>query len=160
MRKEGLILRRDAAARLMSHPGPRVVTSAWRALRLWSLGLFAIVPALSLEVAAPRFEPLGQFSNMHYSQDHQSGQDVYLWRELNELHGYMEYSLGGALGDFTTARLENVRFDPANKSLSFHARNPLYEIVRDLTVDRPDSRLDVFVGQLPFRVIHHGNQHR
>ena len=113
-----------------------MVTIAWGALRIWSLWLFAIVPALSFEVAAPRFELLGQFSNMNYSQDHQSGQDVYLWRELNELYGYMEYSLGGALGDFTTARLENIRFDPAKKSLSFQARNPLYDeqgkVIRNL----------------------------
>jgi hypothetical protein len=80
-------------------------------MRLSLLGVFAIVPTLSFGVVSPRFELLGQFSNMTYSQEHQSGQDVYLWRELNELYGYMEYSLGGALGDYTTARLENVRFE-------------------------------------------------
>jgi ribosomal protein L21 len=100
-------------------------------MRLWPLWALAIVP-VSFEVAAPRFELLGQFSNMTYSQDHQSGQDVYLWRELNELYGYMEYSLGGALGDFTTARLENVRFDPTKKRLSFHVRNPLYDEQRNV----------------------------
>jgi len=107
-------------------------------MRLWSLWFFAIVPTLSFGVAPPRFELLGQFSNMTYSQDHQSGQDVYLWRELNELYGYMDYSLGGALGDYTTARLENVRFDPAKKRFSFQAKNPLYDergnVIRNLFV--------------------------
>jgi hypothetical protein len=107
-------------------------------MRLWTLWFLAIVPTLSPGVAQPRFELLGQFSNMTYSQDHQSGQDVYLWRELNELYGYMEYSLGGALGDYTTARLENARFDPATGTLSFQARNPLYDeqgnVIRNLFV--------------------------
>jgi hypothetical protein len=107
-------------------------------MRLWSLFFFAIVPTLSFEAAPPRFELLGHFSNMRYSQDHQSGQDVYLWRELNELYGYMDYSLGGALGDYTTARLENVRFDPAKKTFSFQAKNPLYDergnVIRNLFV--------------------------
>jgi hypothetical protein len=107
-------------------------------MRRWSLWVLAIVPTLSLEVAPPRFELLGPFSNMTYSQDHQSGEDVYLWRELNALYGYMEYSLGGALGDYTTARLENVRLDPAKPRLSFQVKNPLYDeqgnVIRNLFV--------------------------
>jgi hypothetical protein len=105
-------------------------------MRLWLFWVFAIVPALSFGVGPPRFELLGQFSNMTYSQDHQSGQDVYLWREVDELYGYMEYSLGGALGDYTIARLQNVRFDSATQKLSFQARNPLYDekgnVIRNL----------------------------
>ena len=107
-------------------------------MRLWLFWVFAIVPILSFGAASPPFEFLGKFSNMTYSQEHQGGEDVYLWREQNELYGYVEYSLGGALGDYTTARLENVRFDAATKRLSFQARNPLYDekgnVIRNLFV--------------------------
>ena len=107
-------------------------------MRLWLFWVFTIVPTLSFGVVSPPFEFLGKFSNMTYSQEHQGGEHVYLWREQNELYGYMEYSLGGALGDYTTARLENVRFDAATKRLSFQARNPLYDekgnVIRNLFV--------------------------
>ena len=124
-------------------------------MRLWLLVALAIVPTLSFEGASSRFELLGQFSNMTYSQDHQSGQDVYLWRELNELYGYMEYSLGGALGDFTTARIESVRFDPASKRLSFQVRNPLYDeqgnVIRNLFVFDGLIRSNAIEGTLKCR---------
>jgi hypothetical protein len=107
-------------------------------MRLWLFWVFLIIPALSFGAVSPPFEFLGMFSNMTHSNDHQYGEDVYLWRERNELHGYMEYSLGGALGDTTTARLENIRFDVATKKLSFQARNPLYDekgnVIRNLHV--------------------------
>lgn len=107
-------------------------------MRLWLFWVVAFVPTLSSGVVAAPFEFLGKFSNMTYSQEHQHGEDVYLWREQNELFGYMEYSLGGALGDYTTARLENIRFDAATRRLSFHARNPLYDesgnVIRNLFV--------------------------
>lgn len=107
-------------------------------MRLWLFWVLAIVPAHSLAIDSPAFEFVGQFSNMTYSQDHQGGEDVYLWRERNDLHGYIEYSLGGALGDTTTARLENIRFDAATRKLSFQARNPLYDekgnVIRNLFV--------------------------
>ncbi len=107
-------------------------------MRLWLFWLSAIVPTFSFGVVSPPIEFVGKFSNMTYSQEHQGGEDVYLWREQNELFGYMEYSLGGALGDYTTARLENVRFDAATNRLSFQARNPLYDekgnVIRSLFV--------------------------
>jgi hypothetical protein len=124
-------------------------------VRPWLFWVLAIVPALSFGVVPPRFEPLGQFSNMTYSQDHQFGQDVYLWRELDELYGYMEYSLGGALGDYTTARLQNVRFDAATRKLSFQARNPLYDekgnVIRNLFVFDGIIRANAIEGILKCR---------
>jgi hypothetical protein len=107
-------------------------------MRLWLVWIFAIIPTLAFRVGTPPFEFLGKFSSMTYSQEHQSGEVVYLWKEKNELYGYMEYSLGGALGDYTTSRLENVRFDSVSKALSFQARNPLYDekgnVIRNLFV--------------------------
>ena len=107
-------------------------------VRRWLIWVFVVVPALSFGVAFTPFEFLGKFSNMTYSQEHQGGEDVYLWREQDELHGYMEYSLGGALGDYTTARLENVEFNTATGRLSFQARSPLYDekgnVIRNLFV--------------------------
>jgi len=92
---------------------------------------------------------------MTYSEEHQGGEDVYLWREQNELYGYMEYSLGGALGDYTTARLEDIRFDAATKRLSFQARNPLYDekgnVIRNLFVFDGFIRPDRIAGTLKCR---------
>lgn len=119
------------------------------------LWLFVILPTLPLRVAPPPFEFLGKFSNMNYSGDHQSGEDVYLWRDQKELLGYMEYSLGGALGDYTTARLENIRFDAETKRLSFQARNPLYDeggnVIRNLFVFDGLLGPDAIVGTLKCR---------
>jgi hypothetical protein len=124
-------------------------------VRPWLFWVLAIVPALSFGVVPPRFESLGQFSNMTYSQDHQFGQDVYLWRELDELYGYVEYSLGGALGDYTTARLQTVRFDAATQKLSFQARNPLYDeqgrVIRNLFLFDGIIRPDAIEGILKCR---------
>jgi hypothetical protein len=75
-------------------------------MRPWLIWVFAIVPTLSFGAASPPFEFLGKFSNMTYSQEHQEGEDVYLWREKNDLYGYMEYSLGGALGDVIEGSLK------------------------------------------------------
>lgn len=117
--------------------------------------VFAVVSTLSFGVVSLPFEFLGKFSNMTYSQEHQGGEDVYLWRAQNELYGYMEYSLGGALGDYTTARLENIRFDAATKRLSFQARNPLYDekgnVIRNLFVFDGLIRPHAIVGTLKCR---------
>jgi hypothetical protein len=123
---------------LWSDRSRRFAAFLWREADIWKLYLFSLIPAQtpSLIPARTPFEFLGKFSNMNYSQDHQYGEDVYLWRGQDALHGYMDYSLGGALGDYTTARLENVRFDAAAKTLSFQARNPLYDekgnVIRNL----------------------------
>jgi hypothetical protein len=119
------------------------------------LWLFTILPTLSFWLVSPPLEFLGTFSNMNYSEDHQSGEDVYLWRDQKELHGYMEYSLGGALGDYTTARLENIRFDAETKRLSFQARNPLYDeegnVIRNLFVFDGLMGQDAIAGTLKCR---------
>jgi len=124
-------------------------------MRLWLFWVFAVVPALSFGAVSPPVEFLGKFSNMTYSQEHQGGEDVYLWREQNELFGYMEYSLGGALGDYTTARLENVQFDAATKRFSFQARNPLYDekgaVIRNQFVFNGCIRLNAIEGTLKCR---------
>ena len=121
-------------------------------LRRWLFWVFATVPALSFGAAFTPFEFLGKFSNMTYSQEHQGGEDLYLWREQAELHGYMEYSLGGALGDYTTARLENVQFDAATRRLSFQAKNPLYDetgnVIRNLFVFDGFIRQNALEGTL------------
>ena len=124
-------------------------------MRRWLIWVLAIVPTLSFVASSPPFEFLGKFSNMTYSQEHQDGEDVYLWKEKNELFGYMEYSLGGALGDYTTARLENIRFDAATMKLSFQARNPLYDekgtVIRNLFVFDGLMRANVIEGSLKCR---------
>ncbi|HYS06715.1 MAG TPA: hypothetical protein VEW47_16165 [Candidatus Dormibacteraeota bacterium] len=107
-------------------------------MRRWLLWVIAIVPTLSFGAASPPFEFLGKFSNMTYSQEHQDGEDVYLWREKNDLYGYMEYSLGAA-----------------TMKLSFQARNPLYDekgtVIRNLFVFDGLMRANVIEGSLKCR---------
>ena len=59
---------------------------AERIMRRWLIWVIAIVPTLSFVAASPPFEFLGKFSNMTYSQEHQDGEVVYLWREKTELY--------------------------------------------------------------------------
>ena len=113
-----------------------------------------VLSVVSLE-ASSMLEFVGNFSNMNYSEDHQYGEDVYLWRNGEDLYGYMEYSLGGALGDVTMARLEKIRFEPKTGKLSFETRNPLYDgegnVIRNLFVFNGKIQPDMVEGILGCR---------
>lgn len=64
---------------------------------------------------------LGMFSNYQYTEEHQYGSAVELWREGNTLFGLFSNS-EGLMGDTTTGLLEKIKYDPTTGHISFTAR--------------------------------------
>ena len=64
---------------------------------------------------------LGEFSNMKFTEEHAYGYTVQLWRQGDQIIGFLQSSEGLA-GDTPTGVLEEVQFDPRTQSLSFKAK--------------------------------------
>jgi hypothetical protein len=64
---------------------------------------------------------LGTFSNFRFTEEHQYGAAVQLWREGEALFGLFSYSQG-LIGDTPAGILEKVTFDPKTGRISFTAR--------------------------------------
>src|SRR5713226_2534894 len=61
------------------------------------------------------------FSNMEFTEEHAYGSQLELWKLGSEFIGLFMYSEGLA-GDTPTGLLENVRYNPRSKSLTFDAK--------------------------------------
>jgi len=70
---------------------------------------------------SPRFMTIGSFSNMRFTEEHQYGAEVQLWKEGGELLGLFSYS-EGLIGDTPTGLLEHMKYDPGTGNISFEAR--------------------------------------
>jgi hypothetical protein len=64
---------------------------------------------------------LGTFSDFRFTEEHQYGAGVQLWREGDTLFGLFSYSQG-LIGDTPAGTLEKVTFDPKTGRISFTAR--------------------------------------
>jgi len=64
---------------------------------------------------------LGVFSNFRFTDEHQYGAEVQLWREGDALFGIFSYSQG-LVGDTRAGILEKVTFDPETGHIAFTAR--------------------------------------
>ncbi len=64
---------------------------------------------------------LGTFSNFQFTEEHQYGAAVQLWREGDTFFGLFSYS-EGLIGDTPAGMLEKVTFDPKTGRTSFTAR--------------------------------------
>jgi hypothetical protein len=64
---------------------------------------------------------LGTFSNFRFTEEHQYGAAVQLWREGDILFGLFSYS-EGLIGDAPAGTLEKATFDPKTGRISFTAR--------------------------------------
>lgn len=64
---------------------------------------------------------IGMFSNFRFTEEHQYGASVQLWREGDALFGLFSYSQG-LIGDTPAGMLEKVTFDPKTGRISFTAR--------------------------------------
>jgi hypothetical protein len=64
---------------------------------------------------------LGTFSNFRFTEEHQYGAAVQLWREGETLFGLFSYSQG-LIGDTPAGTLEKVTFDPKTGRIAFTAR--------------------------------------
>jgi hypothetical protein len=64
---------------------------------------------------------LGTFANFRFTEEHQYGASVQLWREGEAVFGLFSYSQG-LIGDTPAGMLEKVSFDSKTGHISFTAR--------------------------------------
>jgi len=67
------------------------------------------------------FTPLGTFSNMQYTEEHQYGASVHLYLRQGVLVGLLEVA-EGLQGDTPFGVLEHTRYDPGTGAVAFTAR--------------------------------------
>lgn len=76
---------------------------------------------ISIKESSNTFVYLGSFSNMEYTEEHQYGFEVDLWRVGRTLFGHFFHS-EGLIGDAPTGLLENIKYFPETGELSFEAK--------------------------------------
>jgi hypothetical protein len=72
-------------------------------------------------VEPQRFNTLGQFSNYRFTEEHQYGAEVELWKGGKTILGTFSYSQGLA-GDTPTGLLKNISIDRTTGKISFIAK--------------------------------------
>jgi hypothetical protein len=87
------------------------------------------------------------FSNMKFTEEHQYGSLLELWKHGSEFIGLFMYSEGLA-GDTPTGLLEHVRYDPRVKTLAFDAKLTIGVRYLGPGKDEPSRDLFVFSGKL------------
>lgn len=65
---------------------------------------------------------VGTFSNMKYSEESAIGEEIELWKDKNGFFYGFFYQSEGIIGDTPTGILENISYDPKEKSFSFTAK--------------------------------------
>jgi hypothetical protein len=64
---------------------------------------------------------LGSFSNMEFTEEHQYGSEVRLWKKGGEVIGQFSHS-DGLIGETPTGVIENVNYDEKTGAMSFEAK--------------------------------------
>ena len=67
------------------------------------------------------FTALGAYSNFRFTQEHQYGAQVELWKDGSSLVGLFFYS-EGLMGDVPAGPLEKIEFAPATGKITFSAK--------------------------------------
>lgn len=123
-------------------------------LRPWLLAATLALPLTTWAVPPqPGVETLGVYSNVRITgsddDPHAEGYDCELYRENGHVFGLF-YSSQGMVGDTPRGRLQDVRYDPAKRTLFFRAKLTLgQEISQDTGPDgRPSRDLFEFDGTL------------
>jgi hypothetical protein len=93
------------------------------------------------------FTTIGSFSNMRFTEEHQYGSALQLWREGTDLLGLFLYS-EGLIGDTPTGLLENTRYDSETGMISFTAKLTTGQHFCKVHNDVPSHDLFSFQGEL------------
>jgi hypothetical protein len=80
--------------------------------------LFSVPQVFAAE--QPEKVMIGTFSNMRFTEEHQYGADVSLFKEGGRLVGYFSHS-AGLQGDTPSAPIKKIKYDPKSGSISFTA---------------------------------------
>ena len=116
---------------------------------------FWLASTLALLISQPgrfageyqNFTTIGSFSNMKFTEEHQYGAEIELWKEGGELFGLFSYS-EGLIGDTPTGLLEHTKYDPRTGSISFESRLTTGQHFCRLHKDMPSHDLFGFRGKL------------
>jgi hypothetical protein len=90
----------------------------------------AVAPAIAQEShrikpaeagQSQRLTALGAYSNFRFTEEHQYGAEVQLWRDGTAVIGLFSYA-DGLAGDTPAGTLEKVSFDPGTGRLAFSTR--------------------------------------
>lgn len=115
--------------------------------------LFLVISLLQSNARAQKQAPagslivLGEFSNMKFTEEHAYGYTVQLWRQGDQIIGFLQSSEGLA-GDTPTGVLEQVQFDPRTQSLSFQAKLTMGVVLLAQGRQEPTHDLFEFRGTL------------
>ena len=118
-------------------------------MKIWLalvLTLLAAQPGRS-SGESQRFTTIGSFSNMRFTEEHQYGAEIQLWKEGGELLGLFSFS-EGLIGDTPTGLLEHTKYDPRTGIFSFEARLTTGQHFCTLHKDVPSRDVFSFRGKL------------
>lgn len=92
----------------------------------WFLLVYMCLAVLSpayaqVNQASVPIEMVGDFSSMQFTDEHQYGYEIELWRQGNKFFGLFNAS-AGLTGDTPTGLLEKISFEPSSGKLSFTAK--------------------------------------
>jgi hypothetical protein len=93
------------------------------------------------------FAAVGSFSNMRFTEEHQHGSEVQLWREGARLSGFF-FHAQGLMGDAPAGLLEDVRWDPKTGTVSFTSKLTTGQHFCKVHKDVPSRDLFSFRGEL------------
>ncbi len=94
-----------------------------------------------------KVEPIGEFTNMRYTEEHAYGYTVQLWREGDKVFGFL-FASEGLAGDTPSGLLEDVDYDVATHRLTFRARLTLgqfYDKTHNGVPSRDEFRFNGFL---------------
>ena len=114
---------------------------------VYSQGASQSDPCATIATAAPISE-IGAFSNMRYTEEHEYGETVKLWRSGNCIFGLFE-SAQGLQGDRPIGELQDVTYNPNTSALKFAAKLTLGVIAGPASpTPQPSRDLFTFDGTL------------
>jgi tetratricopeptide (TPR) repeat protein len=93
------------------------------------------------------FAAVGSFSNMRFTEEHQHGSEVQLWREGARLSGLF-FHAEGLMGDAPAGLLEDVRWDPKTGTVSFTSKLTTGQHFCKVHKDVPSRDVFSFRGEL------------
>jgi hypothetical protein len=94
-----------------------------------------------------KFTTVGSFSSMEFTEAHQYGSEVQLWKEGSNVLGLFSYS-ESLIGDTPTGLLEDTKYDPRTGEISFKAKLTTGQHFCEVYNDVPSHDLFSFRGKL------------
>jgi hypothetical protein len=111
-----------------------------------SPGSFQADACSSLASTAP-IAQIGAYSNIRYTEEHQYGETLFLWRSGNCVFGLFQ-SAQGLQGDTPIGELQDVTHNPNTDELRFAAKLTVGVRVGPASSTEPSRDLFTFVGRL------------